>query len=75
MTDGVVAVNSWGGTTKQYNVDVDLHKLDAYNVTIPQMMTAIGNANINVGGRDDQCRPAIGEYSRRRSVEAAAMRI
>src|SRR6202051_2854776 len=48
---GVVAVNSWGGTTKQYDVDVDLHKLDAYNVTLPQVITAIGNANINVGGR------------------------
>jgi len=49
---GVVAVNSWGGTTKQYDVDVDLHKLDAYNVTIPQIITALGNANINVGGRE-----------------------
>jgi heavy metal efflux system protein len=49
---GVVQVNSWGGTTKQYNVDVDLHKLDAYNVTIPQIITALGNANINVGGRE-----------------------
>jgi heavy metal efflux system protein len=49
---GVVAVNSWGGTTKQYNVDVDLNKLDAYNVTIPQIINALGNANINVGGRE-----------------------
>jgi cobalt-zinc-cadmium resistance protein CzcA len=49
---GVVAVNSWGGTTKEYDVDVDLHKLDAYNVTIPQIVTALGNANINVGGRE-----------------------
>ncbi len=49
---GVVAVNSWGGTTKQYDVDVDLHKLDAYNVTIPQVITALGDANINVGGRE-----------------------
>ena len=47
-----MAVNSWGGTTKQYNVDVDLHKLDAYNVTIPQIISALGNANINVGGRE-----------------------
>ncbi|MGA8649035.1 MAG: efflux RND transporter permease subunit, partial [Xanthobacteraceae bacterium] len=52
VTDGVVAVNSWGGTTKQYNVDVDLHKLDAYSVTIPQIISALGNANINVGGRE-----------------------
>jgi heavy metal efflux system protein len=49
---GVVAVNSWGGTTKQYDVDVDLHKLDAYNVTIPQVINALGNANVNVGGRE-----------------------
>src|ERR1700719_1147412 len=48
---GVVALNTWGGTTKEYEVDVDLHKLDAYNVTLPQVITALGNANINVGGR------------------------
>jgi heavy metal efflux system protein len=49
---GVVQVNSWGGTTKQYNVDVDLNKLDAYSITIPQIITALGNANVNVGGRE-----------------------
>jgi cobalt-zinc-cadmium resistance protein CzcA len=49
---GVVAVNAWGGTTKQYDVDVDLNKLDAYNITIPQVISALGNANINVGGRE-----------------------
>jgi len=49
---GVVAVNAWGGTTKQYEVDVDLNKLDAYNVTVPQVIAALGNANINVGGRE-----------------------
>jgi cobalt-zinc-cadmium resistance protein CzcA len=48
---GVVALNTWGGTTKQYDVEVDLHKLDAYNVTLPQVISALGNANINVGGR------------------------
>jgi len=48
---GVVQVNTWGGTTKQFDVDVDLHKLDAYNVTLPQVITALGNANLNVGGR------------------------
>ena len=49
---GVVAVNSWGGTTKQYDVEVDLNKLDAYNITMPQIISALGNANINVGGRE-----------------------
>jgi cobalt-zinc-cadmium resistance protein CzcA len=48
---GVVQVNTWGGTTKEYDVNVDLHKLDAYNVTIPQIIAALGNANVNVGGR------------------------
>ena len=49
---GIVAINSWGGTTKQFNVDVDLNKLEAYNVTVPQIVQALGNANINVGGRE-----------------------
>src|ERR1700723_4609100 len=48
---GVVALNTWGGTTKEFDVDVDLHKLDAYNVTLPQVISALSNANINVGGR------------------------
>ena len=49
---GVVQINAWGGTTKQFNVNVELAKLEAYNVTIPQIVTALGNANINVGGRE-----------------------
>jgi cobalt-zinc-cadmium resistance protein CzcA len=49
---GVVQVNSWGGTTKQYNVEVDLHRIEAYSITIPQIVTALGAANINVGGRE-----------------------
>ena len=48
---GVVQLNTWGGTTKEYDVEVDLHKLDAYNVTLPQVISALGNANVNVGGR------------------------
>jgi heavy metal efflux system protein len=49
---GVAQINSWGGTTKQFNVDADLQKLEAYNISVPQMITALGNANINVGGRE-----------------------
>ena len=48
---GVAAVNSWGGPTKEFQVEVDPHKLEAYSVTVPQILTALGNANINVGGR------------------------
>jgi cobalt-zinc-cadmium resistance protein CzcA len=49
---GVAQVNSWGGTTKQFNVDADLEKLEAYNITVPQLISALGNANSNVGGRE-----------------------
>jgi heavy metal efflux system protein len=48
---GVVQINTWGGTIKEYDVEVDLHKLDAYNVTLPQIISALGNSNTNVGGR------------------------
>src|SRR6202162_5435357 len=41
---GVAAINSWGGTTKEFEVEADLHKLQAYNVTVPQLLTALGNA-------------------------------
>ncbi|HEX9471779.1 MAG TPA: efflux RND transporter permease subunit, partial [Bradyrhizobium sp.] len=49
---GVVQINAWGGTTKQFNVDADLQRLEAYNITVPQLISALGNANINVGGRE-----------------------
>ena len=49
---GVVAVNSWGGTTKQFNVNVDMNKLEAYDLTIQHVVSALGNANVNVGGRE-----------------------
>jgi len=49
---GIVQINSWGGTTKEFEVDVDPQKLEAYNLTVPQILTALGNANINVGGRE-----------------------
>ena len=49
---GIAAVNSWGGPTKEFEVEVDPHKLEAYSVTVPQILNALGNANINVGGRE-----------------------
>jgi cobalt-zinc-cadmium resistance protein CzcA len=56
---GVVQVNSWGGTTKEFDVTADLHKLQSYGLTIPQVLTALGNANLNVGGREI----AVGQQS------------
>jgi cobalt-zinc-cadmium resistance protein CzcA len=48
---GIAQVVTWGGTTKEFDVDVDLNKLQGYGVTLPQLIAAIGNANTNVGGR------------------------
>ncbi|MGO9017610.1 MAG: efflux RND transporter permease subunit [Syntrophobacteraceae bacterium] len=48
---GVVQVNTWGGTTKEFEVEADIDKLEAYGITVPQLVSAVGNANINVGGR------------------------
>ena len=48
---GILQIVTWGGTTKEYEVEADLTKLEAYNVTLPQLITAIGNGNANVGGR------------------------
>lgn len=48
---GIAQVVTWGGTTKEYEVEANLAKLEAYNVTLPQLVNAIGNANTNVGGR------------------------
>jgi cobalt-zinc-cadmium resistance protein CzcA len=48
---GVSQVVTWGGTTKQYEVEADMGKLQGYGITLPQLIGALGNANINVGGR------------------------
>ena len=47
---GVIDVTGWGGKTKQYELDVDFNKLMAYGLTLPQMLQALNNSNINVGG-------------------------
>jgi len=48
---GVIDVTGWGGKTKTYEVSVDQNKLLQYSVTLPQLLAAIGNSNINVGGQ------------------------
>jgi cobalt-zinc-cadmium resistance protein CzcA len=48
---GVIDVNGWGGKTKTYEVTIDQNKLIHYGLTVPQVMTALNNANVNVGGQ------------------------
>jgi cobalt-zinc-cadmium resistance protein CzcA len=48
---GVIDVTGWGGKTKTYDIAIDQHKLVGYGLSIPQVLQALGNANINVGGQ------------------------
>ncbi|HXX66309.1 MAG TPA: efflux RND transporter permease subunit, partial [Polyangiaceae bacterium] len=59
QVQGVVDVTSYGGTTKQYHVDVDPYRLKGHGVTLTQTIGALQNANVNVGGQ----RMSIGEQT------------
>ncbi|NKI27029.1 CusA/CzcA family heavy metal efflux RND transporter [Arenibacter sp. 6A1] len=50
MVPGVVEVNAFGGTQKQYEVAVDPNELNAIGVTITEIFTALENNNQNTGG-------------------------
>src|SRR5579883_3158161 len=56
---GVIDVTSYGGETRQYHVEVDPYRLRGQNVTLSQLISAITNANQNVGGQ----RITLGEQS------------
>ncbi|HMD30115.1 MAG TPA: CusA/CzcA family heavy metal efflux RND transporter [Steroidobacteraceae bacterium] len=48
---GVIDVTGWGGKTKTYDIAIDQRKLLGYGLSIPQVLQALANANINVGGQ------------------------
>ena len=48
---GVIDVNGWGGKTKTFEVRIDQARLQHFGVTVPQVLAALNNANINVGGQ------------------------
>src|SRR5213082_1171223 len=47
---GVIDVTGWGGKTKTFELQIDFNKLIAYGITLPQLLQAVNNSNINVGG-------------------------
>ena len=47
---GIIDVSTFGGTTKQYQAEIDPNKLLQFNVTLPQVITAINSSNQNAGG-------------------------
>ena len=48
---GVAEVASIGGFVKQYQVELSSTKMRAANITLMEVMTAVQNANLNVGGK------------------------
>ena len=48
---GVIDVTGWGGKTKTYDIAIDQRKLIGYGLSVPQVLQALSNANINVGGQ------------------------
>jgi heavy metal efflux system protein len=48
---GVIDVTGWGGKTKTYDIAIDQRKLVGYGLSVPQVLQALSNANINVGGQ------------------------
>ena len=47
---GIIDVATFGGTTRQYQAEVDPGKLLAYGVTMTQVVNAVTNSNANAGG-------------------------
>src|SRR3954454_16229162 len=59
IVPGVADVAVLGGKTKEFQAEINLERMMAYGLTLPQIMTAIGASNSNVGGRTI----ALGEQS------------
>lgn len=49
-TPGIAEVSGWGGYVKQYEVDINLERLNAMGVTIAELYTALNENNENTGG-------------------------
>src|SRR3982074_3952827 len=55
----VIDVTGWGGKTKTYELQIDVNKLIAYGITLPQMLQTLNNSNINVGGNTVNIGPQV----------------
>src|SRR3954453_7791215 len=56
---GIADVSVLGGKTKEFQAEIDLNRMMAHGLTLPQIITAISAGNSNVGGRTI----AMGEQS------------
>src|ERR1041384_2496557 len=51
LVPGVSDVLVLGGKTKEFQAEIDLNRMRAYGLTLPQIINAISSSNSNVGGR------------------------
>ena len=49
--NGVSEVASFGGFQKQYQINIDPHKLNYYNISLMEVLKAVKSNNNDVGGR------------------------
>ena len=47
---GVADVSNFGGITTQYQIEVDPHKMEEYNITLNDITEKIEKNNVNAGG-------------------------
>jgi heavy metal efflux system protein len=50
QVSGILDVATFGGTTRQYQAEVDPNRLLQYNVTLPQVLSSVAASNANAGG-------------------------
>jgi len=50
LAPGVADIVTLGGFMKQYQVNVDLARLKSYNISMQQVLNALGQGNANAGG-------------------------
>lgn len=50
LVDGVIDVNAFGGKIKQYEIAINPEKLNAINISISQVFSALERNNVNTGG-------------------------
>src|SRR6185369_6970167 len=51
LVPGIADVSVLGGKTKEFQAEIDLNKMMAFGLTLPQIINAISAGNSNVGGR------------------------
>ena len=47
---GVIDITTFGGTTRQYQVELEQNKLVKYNIPVQQVLSAVAASNANSGG-------------------------